>query len=185
MRPFFGPQNQTFATNYNRTFGTIQENIFSIINASYSTGQCPPENTSGCQGCGEECEDCAAKLNAGEYALDIEYPDMTFPTPGDIIYGGFYLLREPLGGCAIAIDVWASCTNDSSGYQCGCGKTYYWTVGCDEEGGPVITGSSDGEWGSCGCNSEGGSFAEGPGNPLLCNPTVVTAPKPTVSIRKI
>ena len=51
MRPFFGPENHTFATNYNRTFGTIQENIFSIINTSYSMGQCPPENTSGCQGC--------------------------------------------------------------------------------------------------------------------------------------
>jgi hypothetical protein len=134
------------------------------------------------------CEDCAAKLNAGEYALDIEYPDMTIPPPdGDIRYGGFYSLLEV--GCGIKIYAWASCDNlnapEGPYFQCGCNKTYDWAIGCDEEGGPVITGSSEGDWGSCGCNSDGGSFGEGPGNPLLCNPRNVTAPKPTVSIRKI
>ena len=135
------------------------------------------------------CEDCTAKLNAGEYALDVEYPDMTFPpADGDIGYGGFYFLRELF--CGIAIDAWAACDNyfapEGPYFECGCGKTWTWTVGCDQEGGPVITGSSaDGEWGNCGCNSDGGSFSEGPSNPLLCNPRTVTAPKPTVSIRKL
>lgn len=108
MRPFFGPENHTFATNYNRTFGTMQENIFSIINASYSTEQCPPENTSGCQGCtppawqqaavydGCLCWDypelqgqgkAAAVACAERYVQDLYQPGMYFP-PSDCIIGG-------------------------------------------------------------------------------------------------
>jgi len=160
------------------------------------TGPCDGENPcpEGCACVNGECvdlpcEDCTAKLNAGEYALDVEYPDMTIPPAnGDISYGGFYFLREL--GCEIAIDARAACGNDFAPegpyFHCGCGKTWTWTVGCDQEGGPVITGSSaDGEWGNCGCDLDGGSFSEGPSNPLLCNPRTVTAPKPTVSIRKL